>query len=110
MHDELLVSRLVRRALLAVNSEANRQQFASTSGNIRRNVTCSKEVILAAGALVSPALLQVSGVGPAKWLQSINGTVQIDLPGVGQNFQDHPMVSGFYNCELSQASHLPAWR
>lgn len=75
------------------------EQFASASGDNERNVTCSKEVILAAGALVSPVLLQVSGLGPAKMVRSINVTVQVDLPGVGENFQDHPMVGAFYKCE-----------
>jgi choline dehydrogenase len=71
----------------------------SNSQGTRWNVTCSKEVILAAGALVSPVLLQVSGIGPASLLASINVTVQVDLPGVGMNFQDHGMVAAFYDCE-----------
>jgi choline dehydrogenase-like flavoprotein len=74
-------------------------EVASTSGT-RWNISCSSEVILAAGALISPVLLQVSGIGPAELLQSINVSVQIDLPGVGQNFQDHPVVGGFYKCEF----------
>jgi choline dehydrogenase-like flavoprotein len=98
--DELLVWRLVNTQVLVTETIiTDWWQFASTTGNIRRNITCSKEVILAAGALLSPALLQVSGIGPAELLQSINVTVQVDLPGVGQNFQDHPMVGAFYNCE-----------
>ncbi|OIW28820.1 alcohol oxidase [Coniochaeta ligniaria NRRL 30616] len=83
--------------------------FAPTSGNTRRNVTCSKEVVLAAGALISPVVLQVSGIGPAETLRSINVTVQIDLPGVGENFQDHPMVGGFYkysNSSVFSANNL----
>jgi choline dehydrogenase-like flavoprotein len=64
-------------------------------------VFCNREVILAAGAIFSPALLQVSGIGPADVLNELNVSVKVDLPGVGQNFQDHPMVGVFYNCELS---------
>lgn len=69
---------------------------------------CNKEVILAAGAIISPALLQVSGIGPAAVLKDLNVTVRINLPGVGQNFQDHAMVGAFYNCEpfLSVSSVL----
>ena len=47
------------------------------------------EVILAAGAVGSPHLLQVSGVGPADWLQSIGVPVVHAAPGVGANLQDH---------------------
>src|ERR1700710_1315561 len=48
-----------------------------------------KEVVLCGGAVNSPHLLQISGVGPAAHLQSINVPVVHDLPGVGANLQDH---------------------
>ena len=49
----------------------------------------AKEVILCGGAINSPHLLQISGVGPAAHLQSIGARVVHDLPGVGANLQDH---------------------
>lgn len=49
----------------------------------------SKEVILCGGAVNSPHLLQISGIGPAQHLQSIGVPVVHDLPGVGSNLQDH---------------------
>ncbi|KAK1962555.1 GMC oxidoreductase [Colletotrichum sublineola] len=67
--------------------------FASESMGINRTVTTKQEVILAAGAIQSPTLLQVSGIGPKEVLGSLNIPVQIDLPGVGNNFQDHPMAA-----------------
>ncbi|KAK1598233.1 GMC oxidoreductase [Colletotrichum navitas] len=66
--------------------------FSSESMGINRTVTTNKEVILAAGAIQSPTLLQVSGIGPKEVLSSLGIPVQIDLPGVGNNFQDHPMA------------------
>lgn len=48
-----------------------------------------REVILSAGALQSPQLLMLSGIGPGKHLQQHGITTQVDLPGVGQNLQDH---------------------
>ena len=81
------------------NPADKREQFATTADGVSRNITCSKEVILAAGAIKSPVLLQVSGIGPAPILSSINVSVQIDLPGVGMNLQDHGMVGAFYNCK-----------
>jgi len=54
-----------------------------------REVRAAKEVILCGGAVNSPHLLQISGVGPAAHLQSIGVDVVHDLPGVGANLQDH---------------------
>lgn len=48
-----------------------------------------RDVIVAAGALQSPQLLMVSGIGPASHLQSHGIEVIADVPGVGQNLQDH---------------------
>jgi 5-(hydroxymethyl)furfural/furfural oxidase len=56
-----------------------------------------REIILAAGALHSPAILQRSGVGPGNLLQELGIGVVADRAGVGENLQDHPCVSvGFY--------------
>ncbi|KAK0668711.1 putative GMC oxidoreductase [Cercophora samala] len=72
-------------------------EFTTSSDSPRRRVACNKEVILAAGAIISPSLLQVSGIGPASILEELGVPVQVDLPGVGQNLQDHAMVGAFYN-------------
>ena len=55
--------------------------------------TAHQEVILSAGALASPKLLLLSGIGPGAQLQSLGVPVAHDLPGVGENFQDHLEVS-----------------
>jgi choline dehydrogenase-like flavoprotein len=57
------------------------------------------EVILAAGAVHTPGILQRSGIGPNNILKAANITTKVDLPGVGQNFQDHPMGNLFYESE-----------
>jgi len=49
----------------------------------------TREVVLSAGALATPKLLLLSGIGPAAQLQQFGIAVQQDLPGVGENFQDH---------------------
>jgi choline dehydrogenase len=51
-----------------------------------------REVIVAAGSIGSPQLLMLSGVGPADHLREVGVQVTHDLPGVGQNLQDHPYV------------------
>jgi choline dehydrogenase len=55
----------------------------------RRSARAEREVILAAGALQSPQLLQLSGIGPAPLLQRHGLAVVVDAPEVGANLQDH---------------------
>ena len=59
-------------------------------------VTATKEVILCAGAVGSPQLLQLSGLGAAQRLQNLGITVQKDLPGVGENLQDHLQIRAVF--------------
>ncbi|HET7595543.1 MAG TPA: choline dehydrogenase [Burkholderiales bacterium] len=58
-------------------------------GGTTRTVHAAHEVILAAGALQSPQLLQLSGIGRAAFLEPMGIPVVKDLPGVGENLQDH---------------------
>jgi 4-pyridoxate dehydrogenase len=58
-----------------------------------RIVRASREVILAAGSINSPQLLMLSGVGPADRLRALGIGIVADLPGVGQNLQDHMCAS-----------------
>ncbi|MDX2421044.1 MAG: choline dehydrogenase [Amphritea sp.] len=62
-------------------------------------VTALKEVILAAGSVGSPQLLQLSGIGPEKVLQDAGVDVIQNLPGVGENLQDHLEVYFQYHCQ-----------
>ncbi|MBW4421152.1 MAG: GMC family oxidoreductase N-terminal domain-containing protein [Myxacorys californica WJT36-NPBG1] len=56
-------------------------------------VRVNSEVILSAGAFDSPKLLMLSGIGNAEHLKALGIPVVVHLPGVGQNLQDHPVVS-----------------
>ncbi|WP_435660629.1 GMC family oxidoreductase [Leisingera caerulea] len=58
--------------------------------------TAAREVILSAGAVNSPQLLQLSGIGPAALLQRHGIAVKHDLPQVGRGLQDHLAVSHFF--------------
>jgi choline dehydrogenase len=66
--------------------QGGRPSFAAARG----------EVILASGAIGSPQLLQLSGVGPAALLREHGLTVRHDLPGVGENLQDHLQIRTVY--------------
>ncbi|CAE6805434.1 GMC family oxidoreductase [Paraburkholderia nemoris] len=55
-----------------------------------RTLCARREVVLAAGALQTPQLLMLSGVGAARELERLGIRARLDMPGVGRNLQDHP--------------------
>lgn len=71
----------------------------------RHRVKAAREVILSGGAINSPQMLMLSGVGPADHLREHGIEVQLDLPGVGQNLQEHPTVIVKYACTKPMAIH-----
>ncbi len=70
------------------------------------------EVILSAGSIGSPTILQRSGIGPAKTLENASIDVLVDSPGVGENLQDHLEVYFQYECTqpVSLNRELSWWR
>jgi choline dehydrogenase len=66
----------------------------------KQTIRANKEIILSAGALQSPQILQLSGIGPAALLREFNIPIIHDLPGVGENLQDHLQYRLIY--ELNQ--------
>ena len=61
-----------------------------------RAAACRGEVILSAGAIGSPQILMLSGIGPAQHLTDIGIPVALDMPGVGGNLQDHLQLRTIY--------------
>jgi choline dehydrogenase len=61
-------------------------------GPTSRTTYVDAEVVLAGGAINSPQLLMLSGIGPGGHLREVGVDVVVDLPGVGQNLHDHPAV------------------
>jgi choline dehydrogenase-like flavoprotein len=57
-------------------------------------VEAAEEVVLCAGAIDSPRLLMLSGIGPGADLRRLGIRTVVDLPGVGRNLQEHPIVAG----------------
>lgn len=88
----LLINTQVRRILVDDELTATGVEFPSGNSTLV-TVNADKEVILAAGSIHSPQLLQVSGIGPKDVLDAAGIEVLLDLPGVGQNFQDHSSLS-----------------
>lgn len=74
-------------------------------------VTARREVLLAGGAINSPQLLLLSGIGPAAHLAEHGIDTVVDLPGVGANLQDHPAVPMIWHTrdttDLADYNNLP---
>lgn len=77
----------------------------AVDGGAVKTVRADQEVVLATGAIGSPQLLQLSGVGPAQHLRDLGIPVVVDLPGVGSNLHDHLMsVVGYQTPESVRAT------
>lgn len=91
---ESAVTRIIFNGTIAV-----RVEYIDRSTNTTHSVRAAKEVILSAGAVRSPQVLQASGIGPNKQLNDLGIQSVVDLPGVGQNLQDHPTIFVAFHCK-----------
>lgn len=100
-----------RRPNLHIVTHAQAEKLIITGGrvtgvraNIRgktTDVTARSEVVLSAGAIGSPQILMLSGIGPAEALATHGIEVVKDLPGVGKNLQDHLQARPIFKTDLS---------
>lgn len=72
-------------------------QFKSRSDGSVSQVYASREVILAAGSIFTPQLLQLSGIGPRSVLSAAGIKMKKDMPAVGANMQDHPNANMYFD-------------
>ena len=93
---EIITGVLVERVILE-NKKATGVEY-SVSGR-KKTIKAKKEVLLCAGSIGSPQLLQLSGIGPKQVLNNADVEVVHELPGVGENLQDHLEVYFQYNCK-----------
>ena len=68
-------------------------EYIEEKGRSVEKACANNDVVLTAGAYTSPKLLMLSGIGPAEHLAKLGIEVRLNLPGVGQNMQDHHSVS-----------------
>ncbi|MEM7508094.1 MAG: choline dehydrogenase [Pseudomonadota bacterium] len=101
--DVTLLTRALVQRLMVEDNRVTGVEFTH-KGAVRR-LEAAREVILAGGAINSPQLLMLSGIGPADHLRSVGITPQLDLPGVGQNLQDHATLILQYVCKRSFPIH-----
>ena len=78
----------------------------------KKSVIHGKEIILCGGAINTPQILQISGIGDAQLLNSVGVDVVHHLPGVGANLQDHLEVYVQYACKkpVSMQPNLKKWK
>jgi choline dehydrogenase len=97
--------------ILIEEGRASGVEFLQKQSTDRQQVRAAKEVILCGGAVGSPHLLLLSGIGPRRELEALNIPVIADLEGVGGNLQDHLNVGQSYAStqpvSLSNAESLP---
>jgi choline dehydrogenase-like flavoprotein len=105
----LYTDALVERVRLGGPRNAPRAEGVTIVQSGRRVDIAADEVILAAGTVNSPQLLLLSGLGPAADLRRLGIDVRADLPGVGENLQDHPTVSLAFS-NPSAESYAVTWR
>jgi choline dehydrogenase-like flavoprotein len=84
-------------------------QILDKKTNHPTTVYACKELILAAGAINTPKLLQLSGIGPRSVLQAAGITVKLAHDGVGANFQDHPYASVAFNSSNASTPSPASW-
>ena len=110
----------LKRANLEVvtHAQATRVLFTGTRatgveyvrGGARQSVTAKREVILSAGSMNSPQLLELSGIGDPRVLAGVGIPVVCDAPAVGEGLQDHLAVSYFYRSKVPTLNNqLAPW-
>lgn len=93
-----LVLRTGAEALRVVVERGRARAVEIAAGGGRERLEAEREVLLAAGAIGSPRILLLSGIGPAGHLRAVGVPVVHDLPGVGANLQDHLDLYAIAEC------------
>jgi len=98
-----LQTRALSRRIILENNQARGIEY-EVNGQVKQ-AFAAKEVIVSCGAIKSPQLLMLSGIGSADTLNAMNITPQINLPGVGQNLQDHLSIDSAFYCRKPITLH-----
>ena len=98
-----LQTRALSRKLIIENGRATGVEY-EVNGQVTQ-AFAAKEVIVSCGAIKSPQLLMLSGIGSADALRALDITPQVNLPGVGQNLQDHLSIDSAFYCKKPVTLH-----
>ncbi|MEM6985719.1 MAG: GMC family oxidoreductase N-terminal domain-containing protein [Pseudomonadota bacterium] len=100
--------------LVVENHRATGVEYTDSSGQLQR-VHADTEVLVTSGAIGTPRLMMLSGIGPAAHLESLSIDVVCDLPGVGSNLNDHfgidivAELTGHYSLDKYNKPHWMLW-
>ncbi|HLL55030.1 MAG TPA: GMC family oxidoreductase N-terminal domain-containing protein [Myxococcaceae bacterium] len=97
-HDNLIIATRTRFDRILFDGEKRARGVVVThlDSGLQEELPVKREVVVAAGAIGSPQLLMLSGVGPPQHLRDLGIPVVSALPGVGENFQDDLFVTGMF--------------
>lgn len=107
-----LLNGTVNRLLWDENKSKNQKaraagvEYTSAKGETVQ-LRVRKQVILAAGALTTPLILESSGIGQAARLTALDIPVVVDLPGVGENLVDNPLIAYVYKSDFAADGYTP---
>jgi len=103
---DLLVRHQVVRVIYpeGVESGPPLVEVQPVGGGKAFNVTAGAEVIISAGVMHTPTILQRSGIGPKGFIEEAGIPLLVDLPGVGSNLQDHSGSKYYWDCKFALAS------
>ncbi|OMH29442.1 GMC family oxidoreductase [Motiliproteus sp. MSK22-1] len=110
-----IITKAVVTRVLVKNNRAVGVEYSKRGSKDVYQAMASQEVLVTSGAVGSPKLLQLSGIGPADHLRSLGIDVVHNLPSVGENFHDHMDVflvsecSGDYSFDRYKPLHMNAW-
>ncbi|KLO19171.1 aryl-alcohol-oxidase from pleurotus Eryingii [Schizopora paradoxa] len=105
---DVLIQTTVTRLITTGSSEGkpvfSKVEMATNSTSKRVTVTARKEIVLSAGAIGTPQILMLSGIGDRSSLEAIGIKSRLHLPDVGQNLVDHPIIASFFNVTSNKTS------
>ncbi|KAF5361272.1 hypothetical protein D9758_010313 [Tetrapyrgos nigripes] len=98
---DVLIQTRATRLLQGTNDTSdiphfNQVEVAQSAGGLRFKFSARNEIILSSGAIGTPQLLLLSGVGPKKELEGLGIDIVADRPAVGKNLRDHPLLVTIY--------------
>lgn len=101
---DILTDHMVTRILFDDDNRATGIEYVDNAFDRASTLTANREVVVSAGAINTPQLLMLSGIGPADHLTETGVDVRVDAPGVGSNLQDHPeaVISWESNVEMTR--------
>ena len=106
---DILTDMWVSRIVFDDENNATGVEYQRDVFGRRAVLNAKREVILSAGAINTPQLLMLSGIGPAEHLKEVGIDVRVDSPGVGSNLQDHPEAVINFETTVDMVSDSTQW-